>query len=562
MCAFTVGTDRCSRAAISALRQPRADGERDLVLPLGEPGQPLARGPRTRSGPAPAVSWAISRAVTLGRQHRVAVGHPPDRLDDRRRRGVLEQEAAGARHRAHARRSRRRRRWSARSPWAGAPTTRCCSVASSPFIRGIRMSMSTTSGRCSRAAATPSRPSTAWPTTSMSGAPPRIITSPERTSASSSTTSTRIGAVVSSRHGSHPCSSNVPPSRRVSSRPPASLARSPSPTRPSPAPGVPTPLVACRLRAGLRIRMVDPVGRRAADVDQHGDAGRVLAGVGQALLDDPVRRPADLLGHLRHVVHPVVVLHPHPGLLGLQHQRAQVAEGRLRALAEAGRVVAAQHAEHLPQVAERLVRLGLDQLGGLAHLVGGEVGAVGQRTRVHGDQADPVRQHVVHLARDPGPLVGAALVHPELLLGLGALGAVAQRPQQLAPGAEVHPPDQHRDREREAEREVDPPRARWAASARSSGRPSADHAAARRPARSARPPGGWPARPTPGPRALPRSAETVPARAVVTSATVSGHRRRKKRQRQGRQPQPEVEPEQRPGLLPLHRGARGPQRRR
>ncbi len=84
------------------------------------------------------------------------------------------------------------------------------------------------------------------------------------------------------------------------------------------------------------------------------------------------------------------------------------------------------------------MRGGLDELRGLVRLVGGEVGAVGESARVHGDQADPVAEHVVHLARDPGALVELSLLDAQGLLGLGTFGAVTQGPHQLATRADVH----------------------------------------------------------------------------------------------------------------------------
>ena len=169
-------------------------------------------------------------------------------------------------------------------------------------------------------------------------------------------------------------------------------------------------------------------------------AGGVLAGVGDALLDDPVDRPADHVGHAVVGLHEVVVLDGEPGLLGLGDQPRQVGVRRLRPVERLAGVHVAQHAEHAAQVGERLVGRRLDDRGARPHLLGGEVLAEGERSGVHGDLGDPVGEHVVHLPRDPGPLVGAGLRDPELLLGLGALGAVPQRPHQLAPGADVHAP--------------------------------------------------------------------------------------------------------------------------
>ena len=66
-------------------------------------------------------------------------------------------------------------------------------VASSPSIPGIRMSISTTSGRQPTAAASAASPLAASPTTVMSSAVSRMTQNPERTSSWSSTTSTLIG---------------------------------------------------------------------------------------------------------------------------------------------------------------------------------------------------------------------------------------------------------------------------------------------------------------------------------------------------------------------------------
>ena len=71
---------------------------------------------------------------------------------------------------------------------------------------------------------------------------------------------------------------------------------------------------------------------------------------------------------------------------------------------------------------------------------GGRVGPELERARVQAQQRDPVREHVVHLARDPRAFVLARLLDPQLLLGLGALGTVAQREDELAPRAHEHAP--------------------------------------------------------------------------------------------------------------------------
>ena len=207
----------------------------------------------------------------------------------------------------------------------------------------------------------------------------------------------------------------TPPSRRVSAgRRPAWRARRGRPG-PSPAPGVAAPRT--RAAAG-RVADPDADARRPASRRRSTstvDARRVLAGVGQALLHDPVRRAADLARASRAASSTRSSYWTRmPARLGLGTSAARspnVGCGRSRDRAGSS---SRSTPRTCAQVGERLVRLGLDQLGGLPHLVGGQVGAVGQRPGVHGDQADPVGQHVVHLPGDPGALVRPALLDAQL----------------------------------------------------------------------------------------------------------------------------------------------------
>ena len=98
-------------------------------------------------------------------------------------------------------------------------------------------------------------------------------------------------------------------------------------------------------------------------------------------------------------------------------------------------VAVAQQADHGAQVLERLVRAGADHAGGARDLLGRRVGAELQRAGVQAQQRDPVREHVVHLARDPRPLGVAGLLDAQLLLGPGATLQLALR---LAAPAEEH----------------------------------------------------------------------------------------------------------------------------
>ena len=106
-------------------------------------------------------------------------------------------------------------------------------------------------------------------------------------------------------------------------------------------------------------------------------------------------------------------------------------------------VVLAQHPEHVAQLVEGVVGLALDLGEPVAQPVAVEVVAEGQGAGLHRDLGDAVRQHVVHLAGDARPLGGARLGHPQLLLALGALGAGAQVPDDLAARADVEAPAHH-----------------------------------------------------------------------------------------------------------------------
>src|SRR5260370_26161879 len=83
--------------------------------------------------------------------------------------------------------------------------------ATMPLLRGIRMSISTTSGSDSAALATASAPSHASPTTSMSSSSLRTISRPRRNSAWSSTISTRIGSAYRRRPRLPRSALTVPP---------------------------------------------------------------------------------------------------------------------------------------------------------------------------------------------------------------------------------------------------------------------------------------------------------------------------------------------------------------
>ena len=102
-----------------------------------------------------------------------------------------------------------------------------------------------------------------------------------------------------------------------------------------------------------------------------------------------------------------------------------------------------QDADDLAQVLERLVGALADHLGGAGDLLGGGVGAELERAGVDAQQRQAVAEDVVHL---PGDLVAGALLGllgPQLGLGLGPVGPVAQGQHQLAP-AQSQPGAAHR----------------------------------------------------------------------------------------------------------------------
>ena len=169
----------------------------------------------------------------------------------------------------------------------------------------------------------------------MRSAPASIIRSPERTSASSSTSRTRtfvahagqgrVARRTKSPAASGPCSSS----------PPASSTRSASPTRPVPAPG-----------SASAAGAATPTARPADDLDDERGCPprprsststaarrRVLARVGQALLDDAIGRAPEGGGQRRVGGHVDRAAHAHPRCAGTRRR----APGRRPAWAAAAR---------------------------------------------------------------------------------------------------------------------------------------------------------------------------------------------------------------------------------
>ena len=145
-------------------------------------------------------------------------------------------------------------------------------------------------------------------------------------------------------------------------------------------------------------------GRRPREADGRRGAGRVLADVGERLLQDPVGGQVER-GRQRSRIAVGPQLDRDAGRARVLDQRRQLRQPRLRAVL--GSLVAlAQDAEHAAHLAERLVRRAADRPQRLARprrvLLERGLGGVG----LHGDHADAVGDHVMQLASDPRALLG------------------------------------------------------------------------------------------------------------------------------------------------------------
>ena len=284
-----------------------------------------------------------------------------------------------------------------------------------------------------------SLPSAASPTISMSSAPReqhrRGRPGPARRRRRRSTRICSLTPATVARRGARksPCSSSP-----CSRRPPASVARSARPTRPgarsrgSPARRRPGPAPGCAPRSSAR----RPGAPSTRSVDRR--AGRVLARVGQRLLDDPQRVPPDRRRGRR------------PGRRRARRRagasrprvtpRAARAAPRASAAAAGGASLSAP-SRRTPITARRsssawcaLARI---TAGGARDLLRRRVGPELQCAGVQAEQRDAVGEDVVHLACDPRPLGVPGLLDAQLLLGLGVACKLAPR---LAAAAEEHAP--------------------------------------------------------------------------------------------------------------------------
>ena len=86
---------------------------------------------------------------------------------------------------------------------------------------------------------------------------------------------------------------------------------------------------------------------------------------------------------------------------------------------------------------------------------GGASGPELERARVHAQQRQPVREHVVHLARDPPPLGLARLLDVRALLGLELLRALVRAAQEVALRAGEQAPGDHQQRDHHAQQDLE-----------------------------------------------------------------------------------------------------------
>ena len=294
-------------------------------------------------------------------------------------------------------------------------------VASRPSILGIWTSISTTSGRSCRVTATAWSPSLASPTTSMSSSASRIIRKPARTSAWSSTSTTVIGHCTAPFSGKVACTANPP---RGGGR------HGGGPRAGSPAPHADQPVAAAVARrpvgpSGAVVQHLDLERRRpVAHPHRRGGPPECFTGVGERLLDDPVRRHLERGRERPRVTLDRQVDRQRPAGR-LRHQIVELGQPRL-GREFVGLAGAAQEPEQAVHLDDGLAAGGLDRAQGLGRLVGLAVHHPPGRPRLHPHETHVVGHDVVQLPGDADPLGehGLAGVLLPLLLQLG--GPVGQ----------------------------------------------------------------------------------------------------------------------------------------
>jgi len=175
----------------------------------------------------------------------------------------------------------------------------------------------------------------------------------------------------------------------------------------------------------------------------------VLANVGQRLLHDAVGIATQRARYGVSVLHPHLEVDLRSGSSGLLDQAANVRQRRLRSLG--GRVLPRflpKHSDHAAQLLKCLARRRAQQLGGLPHLRRRQVRPDLERTGVQRQQRDPVGEHVMHLAGDPGALRHPGPVFVQALISLRPQSPLTQCEDKLPSGPDEHPTHGGCERER------------------------------------------------------------------------------------------------------------------
>lgn len=327
---------------------------------------------------------------------------------------------------------------------SGSPVIR--RVAASPSRRGMRMSISTMSGRSSRTRRTASSPSAASPATSMSGCASSRARKPARTSSWSSASVTRITVSPRGLRRGPVGSVAVRCGERQFRQDPEAAIRAGS--RPDRATEGGGPLPHSDQSVAAAARVVPGGGSRVVDaepdapgavVDAHqcGAGAGVADDVGQGLLDDA---EGGETGAGRDGGRIALALHGdgEPGGPRLFDQFGQPVEAGGRG--RGGVAGCTEVGEHLTYLVERLLAGPLDRGEGGPGLFRVGIEQRESDPGLHVDDGDAVGQHVVEFAGHAQPfLVGPSPLR-RLALRAGGRPLLTAHPQQFGGSHDGHDP--------------------------------------------------------------------------------------------------------------------------
>jgi hypothetical protein len=167
----------------------------------------------------------------------------------------------------------------------------------------------------------------------------------------------------------------------------------------------------------------------------------VFSDVGEPLLHNAIGIAAQRVGRGLRVLDPHLEVDLGAGPPGFIDQPRDVRQCWLwsyRHRLLAGLVT--QDSDDGPQLLECLAGRRTHQFRGLPYLFGRLLRLEGQRARVQRQQRDPVAEHVVHLARDPGALGQPDPVRMQSLSLLGPERPFAKCEQELPSSSDEHAP--------------------------------------------------------------------------------------------------------------------------